>query len=171
MWNLKYLGSILTNDGRCTCEIKCRTAMAKAAFNKKRALFTSTLDLELRKKLVKCYIWSIALYGAETWTFRAVDHKHLESFEMWCWRSMEKISWTDHLRNEEVILKVKEQRNILHEIRKRKANWIGHILRRNFLLQRVIEGKIKGGIEVTGREEENVGSYWMALRKREGTHI
>jgi len=47
--------------------------MAKAAFNKKRALFTGTLGLELRKKLMKCYIWSIALYGAETWTFRAVD--------------------------------------------------------------------------------------------------
>ena len=58
--SFKYLGSILTNDGRCTCEIKCRITMAKAAFNKKRALFTSTLDLELRKKLVKCYIWSIA---------------------------------------------------------------------------------------------------------------
>jgi hypothetical protein len=55
---------MLTNDGSCTCEIKCRIAMAKAAFNKKRALFTSTLDLEVRKKLVKCYIWSIALYGA-----------------------------------------------------------------------------------------------------------
>ena len=64
---------------------------------------------------------------------------------------MEKISWTDHVRNEEVLLSVKEQRNILHEIRKRKANWIGHTLRRNCLLQRVIEGKIKGGIEVTGR--------------------
>jgi len=48
--------------------------MEKAAFNKKRALFTSPLDLKLRKKLVKCYIWSIALYGAETWTIRAVDH-------------------------------------------------------------------------------------------------
>ena len=71
--SFKYLGSISTNDGRCTCEIKCRTAMAKAAFNKKKDLFTSTLDLELRKKLVKCYIWSIALYGAENWTLRAVD--------------------------------------------------------------------------------------------------
>ena len=56
-FSVEFLGSILTNDGRCTCEIKCRIAMAKAAFNKKRALFTSTLDLELRKKLVKCYIW------------------------------------------------------------------------------------------------------------------
>jgi len=59
--------------------------------------------LELRKKLVKCYVWSIALYGAETWTLRAVDQKNLESFEMWCWRRMEKISWTDYVRNEDVL--------------------------------------------------------------------
>jgi hypothetical protein len=91
------------------------------------------------------------LYGAETWTLRAVDQKHLESFEMWCWRRMEKISWTNHVRNEEMLLRLNEQRNILHEIRKRKANWIGHILRRNCLLQRVIEGKIKGETEVTRR--------------------
>ena len=64
---------------------------------------------------------------------------------------MEKNSWTDHVRNEEVLLRVNKQRNILHEIRKRKANWIGHILRRNCLLQQVNEGKIKGQIEVTRR--------------------
>jgi len=57
------------------------------------------------------------------------------------------------VRNEDVLLRVKEQRNILHEIRKRKANWIGQILCRNCLLQQVIEGKTKGGIEVTGRWE------------------
>ena len=142
--------------------------MAKAAFNKKRALFTSTLDLELRKKLVKCYIWSIALYGAETWTLGAVDQKHLESFELWCRRRMEKISWTDHLRNEEVLLGVKEQRNILHEIRKRKANWIGHIMHRKCLLQRIIEGKIKGGIEVTGRRGRNHRKLLDDLKKRRG---
>jgi hypothetical protein len=121
--------------------------MAKAAFNKKRSLFISTLDLELRKKLVKCYVWITTLYGAETWMLRAVDQKNLESFEMWCWRRMEKIGWTDHVRNEEVLLRVKKQRNILHKIRKRKANWISHILRRNCLLKLVIEEKIKGGIE------------------------
>jgi len=141
--------------------------MAKAAFNKKRTLFTNTLDLELRKKLVKCYIWSVALYGAETWTLRAVDQKHLESFEMWCWR-MEKISWTDHVGNEEVLLRVKEQKNILHEIRKRKANWISHILRRNCLLQRVIEGKIKGVIEVTGRRGRRRRKLLDDLKERSG---
>ena len=64
-------------------------------------------------------------------------------FEIWCWRRMEMISWTDHVRNEEGLLRVNEQRNILHEIRKWKANWIGHILRRNCPLKQVIEGKIK----------------------------
>ena len=47
--------------------------MAKAAFNKKKNLFTSKLDLNFRKKLVKCYVWSMAVYGAETWTLRATD--------------------------------------------------------------------------------------------------
>ena len=62
-----------------------------------------------REKLVKCYVWSMALYGAETWTLRAADRKYLESFEMWCWRRMEKISWTDHVRNEEVLLRVRDR--------------------------------------------------------------
>jgi len=54
--------------------------MAQAAFNKKRALFTNTMDLKLRKKLVKCYIWSITLYGAETSTLRAADQKTTAMF-------------------------------------------------------------------------------------------
>jgi hypothetical protein len=91
---------MITNDARCTREIKSRIAMAKAAFNKNKHIFASKLDLNLRKKPVKCYIWSIAWYGAETWTLRKIDKKYLESFEMWCWRRMEKISWTDRVRNE-----------------------------------------------------------------------
>jgi len=106
------------------------------------------LDLNLRKKLVKCYVWSMAVYGAETWTLRTTDQKSLESFQMWCWRRMEKISWTDHVRNEEVLFRVNEERNTLHEKRKRRANWIGHILRRNCLVKQMIEGKIKRQIEV-----------------------
>jgi hypothetical protein len=111
------------------------------------------MDLELRNKLIKYYIWSITLYGAETWTLRTLDQKHLESFEIWCWRRIEKISCTDQVRNEEVLLRVKELRNILHESSKRKTDWFGHILRRNCLLQQVIDGKIKKGTEVTGRRE------------------
>ena len=79
--SIKYLHRMLTNDGRYICKIKCRIAMAKAAFKKKWALFTSTLDLELRKKLMKCSIWSIALYDPKTWTPRVGDQKHLENLK------------------------------------------------------------------------------------------
>ena len=72
------------------------------------------------------------------------------------------------MRNEEVLLRVKEQRNILHEISKRKANWIGHIFRRNCFLQRVIEGKIKGGIEVTGRRGRRRRKLLGDLKERTG---
>jgi hypothetical protein len=87
---------------------------------------------------------------------------------MWCWRRKEKISWTIHVRNEEVLFRVKEQRIILHEISKRKANWISHILRKNCLLQRVIEGKIQGGIEVTGRQGRRRTKLLDDLKGRRG---
>jgi hypothetical protein len=74
-------------------------------------------------------------------------------FEMWCSRRMEQISWTDRVRNEQVLYRVKEERNIQHTIKRRKVNWIGHILRRNCLLKHVIGGKLKGRIEKTGGRE------------------
>jgi len=75
----KYVSSV-TNDARCTRETTSRIAMAISAFHNKKALFTCKLDLHLRKKLTKCYIWRTAFYGAETWTLRKVDHKYLEIF-------------------------------------------------------------------------------------------
>jgi hypothetical protein len=75
--------------------------------------------------------------------------------------------WT-WCNNKEVLLRVKEHRNILHEIRKRKASWIGHILRRNCLLQRVSEGKIQGGIEVTGRQGRRRRKLLNDLTERRG---
>jgi len=104
-----------------------------AEFNKKKTLFTSKLEFNLKKEPVKCYIWSIALYGTETWTLRRVDKKCLESVKMWCWWRMEKTISKDSERNE-VIYRVKEEGN---------ANWIGHILLGNCFLKHIIEGKIE----------------------------
>jgi hypothetical protein len=81
---------------------------------------------------------------------------------------MEKISWTDHVRNEEVLLRVKKQSNILHEICKRKAIWFGHILRRTCLLRQVIDGKIKGGIEGKGRRGRRCRKLLDYLKERRG---
>jgi hypothetical protein len=140
-----------TDDARRTCEIKSKIAMAKTAFNKKKDLFTSKLNLYLQKKLIKGYIWCIALCGVEIWTLRKLDQKYLGSSELWCSRRME-ISWTKQVRNGEVLHRVKDDRNILNTIKRRKANWIGHILHRNCLLKHIIEGKLEGRTQMTGKQ-------------------
>jgi len=106
--------------------------MSKATFNKKRLLFTSRLGLNLRKNLVRFYIWNITLYGAETWTLHRVDEKYWESFEMWCWRRMEKVSWTECVINE-VLHSVEEEGNTLQTVKEGRlmglvASCIGIVL-------------------------------------------
>ena len=66
---------------------------------------------------MKCYIQSIAVYGAETWTLQKLDQKYLDSSEMWCWRRMERINWTVRVKNEELLQTVNEERNILNTIK------------------------------------------------------
>jgi hypothetical protein len=75
----------------------------------------------VKKKPLQCYIWSTALCGVETRALREVDQKYQESYEMWCWRKMEKIILNDRVRNEEVLHTVKEKSNILHAISGSKA--------------------------------------------------
>ena len=65
--------------------------MEKEAFNRNRSILCEPLEKELRKRLVKCFVWSVVLYGAETWTLRRNEQKQLEAFEMWVWRRMERV--------------------------------------------------------------------------------
>ena len=83
-------------------------------------IFVSKLDLNLKNELIKVCILSTALYGAEAWTLGKVVQKYLESFEMWGWRRME-ISWTDRVKSKEVLHRVKEERNVIHAVKRRKA--------------------------------------------------
>ena len=72
------------------------------------------------------------------------DRDRIEALEMWIWRRMEKISWTDKVTNEDVLKKVNESKNMLNVIRQRKRKWIGHLLRHDEFLQEIFEGRMKG---------------------------
>jgi len=110
-------------------------------------------------RITESRIWNLTIYFKIVYPYtdenRLAKSKHYtriiamtfpqysEGNKIWCWRRME-IIWTDRVRNEEGLKWVKEDRNILHTTNNRKANWIGHILRRNCLLKHVIGGKIEG---------------------------
>jgi hypothetical protein len=109
-----------------------------------------------------------AWYGDKIWTLRTVDQEYLESSEMWCWRRLEKIVWTDCSRNEVVLHSVEKDINILHTINRRKVNWIGHILRRNCLRIHVIKEKLEGRKEVTVRRGRRSTQLLDDLKKKTG---
>lgn len=89
----KYLGSIITDDGKSIKEIKSRIGQAKNTFLKKRKLLTSkNMNIVTKKWFIKTYVWSVALYESETWTINKKEKHMLEAFEMWCWRKMQRIS-------------------------------------------------------------------------------
>jgi len=136
-----YLGSIISNDARCHREIKRRIAMEKEAFPRRKELQRGGLKRCLKKRMVKKLIWSVTLYCAETWTLREEDVTRLEAFEMWMWRRMNKISWTEHISNE-VLKLVEEERSLLTIIRTRQRNWMGHVMTGDSLPREIIEGRM-----------------------------
>src|SRR6218665_1232915 len=107
----RYLGALITSDARCDTEIKTMIGMAKNAFNQRKELLSKNLNKDTKKRIIKAIIWNVALYAAETWTYKKEDIRRLETFEMLVWRKMEKISWRDMKTNKEVLQLVQEKKN------------------------------------------------------------
>jgi hypothetical protein len=142
----KYLGSTIKSRGTCTKEIRYRIAQAKAAFLvRKKLLCSKSIKLNIKKRLVRTYVWSVALYGCETWTLNKAEEHSLEAFEMWCWRKMERISYVERKTNEDVLRLVNEPRTMLSSIKRRRWKMMGHSLRHGEELHTtIIEGMIEG---------------------------
>jgi len=98
-----------------------------------------SLSLHLRKRLVKVFVWSVVLYGSETWPLKK-DIRRFEAFEMWIWRCMVKVLWTEHKTKKEALQMVDAEREMMDMLRSRQNRWLGHILRHDSLLRTTLEG-------------------------------
>jgi len=97
----------------------------------------------MEKTFIKSCIWSVVLYGSETWTLGKNEKRVINAFETWCWRTMLKIKWTDRITNDEVFQRVKEERLLLKIKKKnRRHSWIGHIIRQNEFVVNILKGAI-----------------------------
>lgn len=138
-------------------EIRCRIEQARTTFLKLRKfLVDRDLNFGLRYRMLKCYVWSVLLYGVEAWTLKANIINKIEAFEMWTLRRMLRISWTEHISNEEVLRRAElEDRELFMTIKERKISYLGHILRgERYHFQRLIlQGKIEGGKRGIGRKK------------------
>ena len=106
----KYLGTQITDDARTETELQYR--MIKAKYSSMNKLFTSRqLSMELKVRILNCYVRSIFTYGCEAWTLSEVLEAKIDAFEMWCFRRMGRISWKDKITNNEVLEKLGTQSN------------------------------------------------------------
>ena len=149
--------------------------MGKDAFYKRKELMRGKLNKNLKKRIIKSMIWSVVLYGSETWTLRKEDIRRLEAFEMWIWRRMERVSWMDRRTNEDILQMVDEKRSMIGIIRSRQRKWLGRIMRGDSLLRIIIEGRMEGK-KTRGRPrmmlldwmmEEDYGKLKERARKRD----
>ncbi|XP_023211077.1 uncharacterized protein LOC111613958 [Centruroides sculpturatus] len=143
----EYLGSWITSDNRCKMEIKSRINKAKAAFYQIYHILTNRgLNIKLKIKILRTMIWSVLTYGCEAWTLTHEMMERINSFEMWCLRKMQRISWTEKITNEEVLDRLGLRRRLLINIQQRKVRYAGHLARGSGgqLLKTVIEGLVEG---------------------------
>ncbi|KAL1447016.1 hypothetical protein WDU94_015647 [Cyamophila willieti] len=143
-----YLGTIINESWDNSQEIRCRIGKAKTAFLTMAKVFKShNLTLETKIRLLKCYVYSVLLYGVETWTLKGETISKLQAFEMWLYRRILKIPWTDKITNREVLRRMKTNPELINIVKCRKLQYLGHIMRnqgRYELLQCILQGKIQG---------------------------
>ena len=134
-----YLESITTEDGKIEVEVKRRIEIARNAFNNMKSVLSSrNISINTRMRLTKYYVWSTLLCGAETWTITKILTKRIADFEMWMYRQMLRISWKEHISNEEVLNMIKTSLKLMKIIKKRKCEYFGHIIRRANNIQRLL---------------------------------
>ena len=140
--SFSYLGSVVTSDGRSDHDIKQRIGRAKTVFgNMKKVLLSQRIKLTTRLRVLYCYVWSVLLYGCETWTISETMKERLRAVEMWFLRRMLKISWTEKKSNLEVRRAAGVQRTLMMTIRQRQLDFFGHVMRRKGLEALVVTEK------------------------------
>ena len=159
--SFKYLGAILTKDGRSTSEIRTRIAMAANALARLDEIWKSKeIWFPTKFKLYKTLVLSIFLYGCETWTLTAETTKKIQAFENKCLRRLLGISWKDHKTNEhvhdQVTLLAGPYEKLLQIVKRRKLTWFGHISRHDSMAKEILQGTLEGG-----RRRGRQNKTWM----------
>jgi len=112
--------------------------------NKKQILCSNNLSLEIKKKRIKSCIWSVAVYGSESWTVEKNEERVVNAYETRCWRRILKIKCTGRITEDEVFQRAKEERLLLKILKNRRHSWIGHIIRHNEFVINILEGAMSG---------------------------
>ena len=146
-----FLGSIVNNDGQCSNEIRRRLILGRKAMTSLDKL-TKSKDISLATKIriIKSMVFPITTYGCESWTMKQADRKKIDAFELWCWRRLLRIPWTDKRTNQSVLEEIKPELSLEASMLKLRLSYFGHLMRRPESLEKeimlgMVEGKRRRG--------------------------
>ena len=121
--------------------------MAKGAMSNLNTIWKSrNIHLSTKIRLVKSLVFSIFLYGAETWTMKSRERARIDALEMWCWRRLLRVPWTAHRTNTSILTELKIEERLSTVCMRRVLQYFGHIARRGpDNLERVfLTGSVEG---------------------------
>ena len=147
--SFKYLGAVISGDGRSLDEVKTRIAIATSAMARlKKLWYDKNITLVTKIKLMRAVVTSTALYGCESWTLTAEIERRIQAFDQRCLRRLLKIPYTAHRTNHSVYTEVQNMvgryESLLSTVKKRKMTWFGHINRGNGLATTMLQGMVDG---------------------------
>ena len=167
--SFKYLGSLITDEGS-KLEILSRIAQTTAALTRLKPVWIDkSISLSCKIRLMRSLVTSIFLYACESWTLTAELQRTIQAMEMRCYHKILRISYKDHVTNEEVRAKIQQaigpHEDLLTTVKRRKRQWYGHVSRSLGLAKTILQGTVKGGRRQGGqrkRWEENIRE-WTGL--------
>ncbi len=150
-----FLGSSINTDGNCSNEIKRRLLMGrKAMVSLDKLIKSKVINLTTKIRIIKTMVFPITTYGCESWTMKQADRRKIDAFELWCWRRLLRVPWTDERTNQSILQEIKPDCSLEASMVKLKLSYFGHIMRRHESMEKEIMLGIIGGKRRRGRQKK-----------------
>ena len=136
---LFFWGSKITADGDCSHEIKRRLLLGRKVMTKLDSIFKSRdVTLPTKVHLVKAMVFPVVMYGCESWTVKKAEHQRIDAFELWCWRRLLRVPWTERRSNQSILKEISPGCSLEGLMLKLKLQYFGHLMRRVDSLEKTL---------------------------------
>ena len=145
-WKQQDLGSRITVDGECSHKIKRHLLLGRKVMDKLYSILKANITLSTKVCMVKAMVFSVVMYGCESWTIKKAEHWRTDASELWCWRRLLRVPWTARRSKQSILKEISPEYSLEGPMLKLKLQYFDHLMQRTDSLEKtLILGKAEGG--------------------------